>query len=145
MAYCSQTDIEDAITAALLIELTDDAGAGSVDTTVLGREIADADAVINGHLRAHYDVPLGSTPNLIRRLSIKLTTYGLYSRRAAAFAGMPEHVREGYDWAMQQLSFVRSGMLDLGIEPPPAASTAEIAQTDGPDRLFTSDTLKDFV
>lgn len=145
MAYCGQTDIENAITAALLIELTDDAGLAEVDTAVLAQEIADADAVIDGHLRAHYGVPLVTTPNLVRKLSIKLTTHGLFSRRAAAFAGMPEHVQAGYDWAMAQLRLIRTGTLDLGVEPPPAVSSAEVAQTDGPERLFTEDTLKDYI
>lgn len=144
MGYCDQTDIERRIGSALLIELTDDSGAGVVETNALAECISDADGVINGFLRGQYSVPLSTVPDLIKRIATYLTIYYLYDRRASAFGGIPPHVDSNYKSALDWLKSIRSGELDLGIEPPPAVSTAQIAQTDGPDRGFTATTMMDF-
>lgn len=143
MSYCSKTDLENAFGATLIIELTDDSGTGSADATKVTRAIADADAVIDAHLRAHYDVPLDTTPDLIRKLSKDLAIFVLYQRRASAFE-IPEWMIVNHRDAMSMLGLLRKGEMDLGVEPPPAASSAEVATTDGPDRLFTADTMEDF-
>ena len=144
MSYCDQTDIERRIGSALLIELTDDAGSGTVDTNVLAECISDADGTVDGFLRGQYTVPLSSVPDLIKRVATYLTIYNLFDRRAAAFSGVPAHITANRDFAIDRLREIRSGEIDLGVEPPPAASTAQIAQVDGPDRLFNATTMMDF-
>jgi phage gp36-like protein len=143
VAYCIQTDLENAFGATLIVELTDDSGTGSADAARVARAIADADATIDAHLRAHYDVPLATTPDLIRKLSKDLAIFVLYQRRAAAFE-MPEWMLVNHRDAMTMLGLIRKGEVDLGVEPPPAASSAEVATSEGPTRLFTTDTMEDF-
>jgi len=143
MAYCTQTDLEAAAELQLLIDLTDDEKTGSINATRLTRAIVDADATIDGHLRARYSVPLASTPAYIRKLSVDLTLHALYSRRSSQFE-LPQGIRDRYRSAMDALRAMRDGKLDLGVEPPPAASAAIVADVKGPERLCTADTMKDF-
>jgi len=144
MGYCDQTDIERRIGSTLLIELTDDSGAGTVDASVLGECISDADGVVNSFVRGQYSVPLTTVPDLIKRIATYVTVYYLYDRRASAFGGIPPHADANYKWAMEMLRDLRAGEIDLGIEPPPAASTAQVSKTDGPTRTFTATTMMDF-
>lgn len=144
MSYSALADLQAAVESALLVQLTDDAASGSVDSAKIARAIADADAVIDAHLRAHYSTPLASpTPALVRMLSVDLALHQLYERRAAHF-GMPEHMRDKHKNAMALLGKIREGAIDLGIEPPPAESSAEVATYQTSDQHFTADTLEDF-
>lgn len=156
MAYCSQTDLEAAIDQQTLIDLTDDEQAATVPgdldqaitdnpkiATRLTAAIVDASSTIDGYLRGRYAVPLASTPAFVRKLGKDLALHNLFSRRAHGM-DMPPAIEAKYKAAMDALRSIRDGKLDLGVEPPPAASTAIVADTDGPDRLFTADTLKDY-
>jgi phage gp36-like protein len=144
VAYSTLEDLQAAVETALLVQLTDDAGAGSVDATKVARAVADADAVVDAHLRAHYSVPLASPiPAIVRMLSVDLALHQLYERRAAHF-GMPEHIRDKRKDALALLSKIRSGDVDLGVEPPPTASTAEAATYQAEDQVFTATTMEDF-
>lgn len=143
MAYSSQTDLENAFGVTLILDLTDDDGVGKVTADHVTRAIADADALIDAHLRVHYDVPLETTPDLVRKLSKDLAIWNLFQRRASSFE-LPEWLIALHDDTKDTLKTLRRGELDLGVEPPPAASSASTATTDGPDRLFTTTTLEDF-
>lgn len=146
MAYCTQSNLTTAFGTQLLVDLTDDEQAGSLSAECLARiaaAIADADAFIDGHLRTHYDVPLATTPVLIRKLSKDLAIFYLFQRRSAAFE-LPEWLTASHQDARDTLALLRKGELDLGVEPVPAESAAAVAAYDGPDRLFTADTLEDF-
>lgn len=144
MAYCTQGDLEAVLDGQKLIDLTDDSGAGAIDDAKLSRAMDDASAVIDGHLRARYSVPLAApAPPYVRKLAVDLAVHALYSRREGDL-GLPDGVRDRYKSAMEALKAIRDGKQDLGVDPPPAASTAVAADTDGPDRLFTPATLKDF-
>lgn len=144
MAYSALADLQAAVEAALLVQWTDDAAAGVVDSAKVSRAIADADAVIDAHLRAHYSVPLASPiPALVRMLSVDLALHQLCGRRAPHFE-MPEWLRDKRKEALALLGKIRSGDLDLGIEPPPTESTAEVATYQANEQLFTPATLEDF-
>ena len=153
MAYCSIATLQ--TTAATVVELTDDERKVTDPTdltaattqnpeiaTRVSAAIAAADAVIDGHIRAHYDVPLSPTPDLIAEISAHLTLYRLHCRRPQL--ALPEYVVENKDDAMRMLVAMRDGKMDLGVEPPPAESSASAADTDGPERVFTTDTLEGF-
>ena len=147
MAYSTQIDLENEYTAALVLELADDAATGDrTNADVVSRitrAIAKADAAIDSHLRIYYDVPLATTPDFIRDLSTGLAIRNLFNRRAQAFE-LPDWLVSMHADNMAMLKSIRKGELDLGVEPPPAESSAVVANTDGPDREFTTTTLKDF-
>lgn len=147
MAYSTLTDLQNAVEATLLIQLTDDEALGAVNTARINRAISAADATIDGHVRAHYNVPLSSpVPGLITKLSVDLSLFELYCRRASAFE-MPDWIKRKHDDSMKMLVALRKGELDLGIEPPATESTAEIAgyySYDGDDNNFTPSSLEEF-
>ena len=146
MAYTSQTQIERAITAALVIQLTDDSGVGTADTAVLDEAIADAGREVDGYVRAHYSVPVSPTPAMLQTIAIDLTIWRLFRRRHGVF-GMPEQVQDTYAARIKQLEKINEGKLDLGVDALPTVSAKVVAQTAGPDQMFTggsSGTLRDF-
>ncbi len=146
MSYTSQLRIEEAITEQLVIELTDDSGAGIVDASVIAQMLTTADGEINGYLQAYYSVPLAITPGLITSIADDLVIYYLMRRRHGAF-GMPEDVIRRYEHRIKQLEKINTGKLDLGIEPLPSSSSLVVAQSEGPDQVMTGGSdgsLKDF-
>ncbi len=156
MAYSAQTDIETRISASVIISLTDDEKLATTATTVtaaivlnsditarITAAIADADAEIDSYIRKQYTVPLSSTPQQIKRISVDLATYFLHTRRRSEM-GIPEDVFAIRRDAIAYLKGVNTGHVDLGISPPPAASAAVVAETDSEDQAFTVDTLKNF-
>jgi phage gp36-like protein len=141
--YSVLADLQSIAEAATLVDLTDDTGTGVVDAAKVARAIADADSVIDAHLRAHYVVPLANAPAFVRTLSCDLALFNLFSRRPSL--GIPDTIATRKKDALTHLAAVRDGKLDLGIEPPPAASSAEVATyAEGEDQLFTSATLETF-
>ena len=135
MAYCAQADIEEQLSQSELVQLTDDADAGVVDTSVVARAIADADDEINSFLQERYTVPLSPVPGLIRKLSVDLAVYNLYSRR-----DLDAPVRtKRYEDATRLLKALARGDASLGLEPPPAEAHGEGIQTSlkEADRIFT--------
>ncbi|MCH7768889.1 MAG: DUF1320 domain-containing protein [Nitrospinae bacterium] len=136
MAYITQSDIEDQLSESELIQLTDDSGAGQVDSNVVARAIADADDEVNSHLQERYTVPLSPVPGLIRKLSVDVAIYNLYSRR-----DLDAPVRtKRYEDATKLLKALARGEASLGVEAPPAETHDEEVQTTRKkaDRVFTS-------
>jgi phage gp36-like protein len=121
MAYCAQADLEEQISPAELIELTDDAGAGAVDATVVARAVADADAEIDSYCGA---------------------LYTLHTRRS--FAKAPEERQKRYDNAIRFLRDVSKGLISLGADEPARTDTSNSVEMTGNDRIFTRDKMQGF-
>jgi phage gp36-like protein len=144
MAYCTQSDLSASVESTLLVDLTDDLGAGSIDAAKITRAIADADSVIDGYARGIYSVPIPiPLPTLIRKLSVDLSLYNLFSRRGSAFE-LPAWIETKHKDAMSMLRDIRDGKIDLGVEPPPSESTAQVADYSGNDQLFNASTMEEF-
>lgn len=144
MAYCSQSDLENAIEENILIELSDDDKDGVIDSGIVERAIADADAIVNSYLRKVFSVPLDPPiPDIVRKLSVDLSIYNLFARRAAHF-DTPEWLIKKHDDSFSMLRAINRGEIDLDVEPPPANSAAQVASVNYPTRLFTDSTLEDF-
>lgn len=154
--YCAQTDLEEVIDQATIVRLTDDESlatdpsdldASIVENAAIGgrlsRALVDATATIDGFLRTRYLLPLSPVPPFIRKLAVDLSLFSLFSRRSHEM-GMPEERTAAYKAAHKALELMRAGELDAGSEPQPTESSAVVADTDGPDREFTHDTMKDF-
>lgn len=136
--YATQTDLEEQLSQAELIELTDDAGAGAVDGTVIARAIADAEAEIDAFAGVRHPVPFPApAPRLIRKLAVDMAIYHLFARRMAA---APEERKERHLAAIQLLKKLAAGTIRIGAgqtEGRPAASTPG-------ERLYTRNTLKGY-
>ena len=109
MSYSTIADLILEITETTLIELTDDAGSGSVDAATAERAIADADEIINSRLSIRYTLPFLDTPGLIRKISVDLAVFGLYSRKGEP----PETRTVQYEEALRLLDKIGSGEVKL--------------------------------
>lgn len=139
MAYSTQSDYEQRYGREELRQLTDRRNLGQIDTDVLGRAIADADAEIDSYLSVRYTTPLSPVPALITRLACDLVRYNLFEDRVT------EAVRMRRDDAIGVLKQIRSGQLDIGATGDGAQSAGAPQFTkDADDRLFTHTTLDDF-
>jgi phage gp36-like protein len=143
MAYSALDDLKKLLPEERIIELTDDAESGAVDQGVLNEAIAQADAEIDGYLGERYSVPLATVPSVIRKLSVDMAVYHLYSRRAE---DIPETRKDRYRHAVRFLEGVARGTVSLGVAPVPSAPTDSSAETnkstDG--NVFTREKLKGF-
>lgn len=141
MSYCAQADILEQISDGTLIELTDDGGSGEIDSSVVTRAIADADAEIDGYCGTRYSLPFSPVPGMIRKISVDLAIYHLYSRRDDS---IPEMRQKRYDNAVRLLRDVSKGTITLGADAPAQTNTGHTADIDYNDRIFTRDKMTGF-
>jgi phage gp36-like protein len=142
MPYSTLTDIQNAITAASVIQLTDDTGAGTVDQGKVDAAVLAADELINGYLRSRYTLPLASTPPLIKDLSVSIAVYRLYDRRFAA--NMPDSIKAKYDNALRLLGMIQKGTISLGIESTTQVEGTFKTNKTSDDKTFSKDILDQY-
>lgn len=128
--YCNQTDIERAITPALVLRLFDDDNDSQVDSSTLDDAIDDAVAEIDGHLGRSYNLTTlkANVPPTVRRIAVDLVVQFGYLRRPEFHNERGETPWHGrHRAALQRLADLRDGKwrLDIGGEP------AHPAQVDG--------------
>lgn len=142
MAYITQADLVEQISDSQLIQLTDDAKLGTVDTDTVARAITAAEAEVNGYLATRYTVPVAApVPDLIKKWALDIAVYNLYRRRQR----MPGDVRTAYEDTIKALTQVAKGTITLGVDPAPAESSdAKEGEVFGPDRVFDRDKLGSF-
>lgn len=140
MAYCSLDDIKEKISEERLIQLTDDAGAGVVDTACVARAIADAGAEIDAYCGSRYQVPLNPVPGIVRKFCVDIAIYSLLQRRE----GASEDRQRDYKNAVAFLQNVASGKAGLGAQPEPAAPDEDSNQVSiitSRTKIFDTDTM----
>ncbi len=116
MAYCAQQNLIVRFGETELIQLTDPANAAAIDTTVLNKAIADADAEINKYLTA-YPLPLTRVPADFERMACDITRYFLYG------STVPDYVKDRFDKATKYLELVAKGTIN--IAPDISGAVAE--------------------
>lgn len=118
MAYSTLKDIVKVIPEDTIIQLTDDAASGSVETPRVDEAIAQADDEINIYIGVKYTVPLSSpVPPIIRGISCDIAIYKLYKRRVEE---IPETRLITYRDAIKVLKEIRDGKMPLPISTTPA-------------------------
>lgn len=144
MSYCALADIQLLIPLAKIVELTDDDGNGIIDAGVVDQVIKDADSEIDVYCSAQYTTPFTApVPDLIKRYSIDISIYRLYSRRLTR--GVPDAVRQRYEDAIALLKRIADGLGSLPVDES-AASDSEVPRMKktSSDRIFTDETLEDY-
>ena len=141
MSYCDIDDLQEQISEDELIGLSDDAAAGAVDDDVISRAIADADAVVDVYCHERYTVPLTPVPAMIRRVSVDIAIYNLYSRRDDS---APETRQDRYKEALRFLEKVAAGKIGLGVATPAPADTPDSIDLASNTRIFTRDKMDGF-
>lgn len=109
MAYSVQADIESAITAAKVLQLSDDNNDGAVDAGIITFVIAKADALIDLKCGSRYAVPFSTTPGIVNKISASLAAYYLAERRPETSGAMEEK----RNWAMGLLDQISQGILSI--------------------------------
>src|SRR5512135_2206005 len=112
--YISISDL--GIPDEVLIRLTDDEGAGSVNTDRANSAISAAQAVVDCALSRQYAVPFGDPPEVVRKLTSDLAIYNLYQRMGS----VPQEVKAAYDNAGAVLEKIARGLFSIG-SPGPAS------------------------
>lgn len=140
MTYATEADLSDRFGAVELAQLTDRDAGLVIDTAVLGRALADADAEIDSYLAARYALPLATTPTVLVRLAADMARYRLYDDRVT------EAVRNRYQDAVSLLKRLASGevRLDGAATPPEAASGAVAVTARSPARVFGATQLESY-
>lgn len=141
MPYCTQGDIDEQLPLTELIAMTDDAGTGMVDASVVDRAISDAETVIDAYCQASYTVPFAEAPNIIRRLCVDLAIDNLFARRNV---NPPDIRKERAANAVRFLEKVASGQIQLGAETPAPVNTGRAVSVSADDRVFSKDLLSDY-
>lgn len=131
MAYSTIDDIRKLLPEQELIALTDDEALGVVNQGRVDEAIAQADAEVDSYCAVRYSVPVAPVPALLRKFSVDIALYSLYSR---AVQSAPEVRAERYRATVRQLEGISKGTLTLGVEE------AEAADSSGAETNKTEDT-----
>ncbi len=143
MAYSTLTDIKKLIPEAIIIQLTDDEDLGTVNQARVDEAIAQADAEIDSYCGGKYSVPFSTVPDIVKKISVDIAIYNLYSRRVEE---IPETRAARYKNAIRQLEGIAKGLISIGEDPEPSAPTqggVENIKTND-DRTFTKDNLSGY-
>jgi phage gp36-like protein len=133
MPYSLKADLLTEISEEELIGLTDDESAGIVNDDRVTTAIADADALIDSYCGQVETVPFTTVPAIIKKHSVTIAIYNIYSRRSVA----PEVRKDNYKDAISHLKDIATGKATIGAtteadyeEDPQSSHTLE-------DRIFT--------
>lgn len=136
MAYATATELIERIAEQTVIDLTDDAGLGVINTDAVDRAFADADTEIDSYLAGRYPVPVSPAPVLLTRLSLDLATEGLYARRP--HSDTPEAVVRAAKNARALLASIAANKAALpGVSEGLADGRLSGASFSADGRLFT--------
>ena len=122
-----------------LVQLTDEAGLGSIDAARVDRALASADALITGYVAArHRDVAsLAGNPILTDVVCD-------YAFALLWKTDQPEWVRDRRKAAVTTLEKIAAGTVKLDQGEEQAAARPGQILTSGPERRFSRDTLGGF-
>lgn len=143
MAYCAQSDLDEVLTDAELLNLTDDENTGNINSGRITDAIARADALIDGYCRAQHTVPFTDVPAMIKDLSIFFTGYYLWKRRRK---GQVDEEREtSYNRNLQTLRDINTGKIKIDSSDS-FANTGEIfySNKDSDSKTYSSTELDKF-
>jgi len=140
--YIAQSDLDVYSSDAVLVQLTDDAKAGTIDTSKVNECIVAAESEVDSYLSPRYSVPItGTVPETVKEWAVQLTTLRLHQRRLP----VPVDITELGDEARRQLKLVNDGTitLNIGTDPPdePSGRAAEFTFN---KRKFSRTTMRDF-
>ena len=119
MAYLTQAQLEQRIGAKELLQLSDREGARQINEDVVAAALADADAEANAYIGAQYELPLTSTPEIVRALVASIARYNLFSRNLREDHG----VYIAYRDALRTLERIAAGAVVLPITEGAAEET----------------------
>jgi phage gp36-like protein len=142
MPYAVKADLSPRrISAAELVQLTDDTNSGITNDQVITDVLTEASALIDSYCRVRYTVPLQSSDQ-VKGLCLTLAEYFLYLRRKR----VNTDVRQSYEDAIAFLKDVSNGKagLDQPATATPQTSGGDV-QTTSIEEKFSDDNLSGYV
>lgn len=142
MAYTTLQLLIERFGEPTLVRLSDRAEVPTevIDTTVVARAIADAEATIDGYLKARYDLPLTAVPPQLAQIAAALVLWNLHQNEPDA------KTKADYEVAMRQLREISSGAFLLPIAgAEPAAKAGSGARITDRARPMTESNLTGFI
>lgn len=142
MPYATPADMAAKFGDAQLLLLADRDGDGVADVAVIAQAIAEADGIVDLHVRGRYAVPLSPVDGVIVPIVCDIARRALYGNATE----VPESVSDADKAARELLRQIAKGEVDLSSAP--ASSFADAGsmdvEVDGAEPFFTRDNLKGF-
>jgi phage gp36-like protein len=116
----------------------------AVVTTRIDEAIAQADAEIDTYCATRYTVPFTTVPEAIKKCSVDIAIYNLYSRYVNK---MPEARADRYKNCILLLKAIAKGTISIGETPEPTANESTVAAESNKtsrDRVFTRTKMRGF-
>jgi phage gp36-like protein len=139
--YSTLDDIKKLIPEEVVIQLTDDENLGVTNQTRIAEAIASADGEIDSYCGSRYTVPFSPVPDIVRKMSVDIAIYNLYSRRVEE---IPATRSDRYKNTIRQLTMIAEGKLTIESTAPPAQEGGAECNKTEDDRIFTRDKLKGY-
>lgn len=143
MPYTTLQDLTDKFGERMLIRLTDrdELATDTINTDVVDRAIADTDALIDGHVKVRYALPMAEVPPLVSTLALDIVIYKLHVLEP------DPKIKADYDAAMKSLRSISDGTIRLPLATggDAAGSGSSGARVTDRDRPFTADKMKGFI
>lgn len=139
MGYCSLADLQLAMPAHTLVQLSnDDPMADTINQAVVDEALRQAHELVDAHLRGRYNLPLVPVPTVVKDMAVNLARHWLYARRPEG-SELPDAVTRTYKAALKMLEQMRDGLLTIGDSTGPAApEPGEMKVRARPSRFSTS-------
>lgn len=141
MAYVNQQGLIDRGWELKLIQLTDKTNKPqtTIDDTIVGRHIADAESTIDSYLAKRYALPLVAVPPVLEKVAVDLAVYFLHGNSIDKDGAIAIAYRDSIRW----LESIAKGTVTIegATEPAPTQAGDGQVLTAGPDRQFTRDSL----
>ncbi len=109
-AYATLSDLIERAGEDEILQVADRDRDGVADPGVVDKAIATAGSEIEGYISTRYRLPLPSVPELIRTWAVSIARYHLHLN------GAPDHVVRDWKAAMDALSAVSTGKINLPFE-----------------------------
>ena len=142
MPYSILDDIKKLVPEETIVQLTDDEGVGVVNQPRVDEAIAQADAEIDSYCGGRYTVPFATVPDIVKKCSIDIAIYNLYSRTVEE---IPQTRADRYRNAIRQLEGISKGNISIGEDPPPSAASqgSQTPDITSAGRIFSRTKLED--
>lgn len=136
--YATKQNLIDQYGSRSLIELTDrdDPPTGEINDTILEGALLDADVKINSYIAKRYTSPVSGGSPALRRVAEQIAYYYLHRDN------YPDTVRKAYEDAVDYLKQISRGDVVLDIEGVEPTSSPAQAMVEGPERIFSRESLK---
>lgn len=133
MPYATLQDLVDRFGERELVDLTDRAGGGTIDVTVVQRALDDGAEMIEGYLAKRYTLPLSAPVARLTAVACDIARYQLYT------VAPSEVVTARYRDAERWLRDVADGRVVLeaaGLAPASGSAGGDDVRFTAPSKVF---------